>query len=212
MTEELVKRLEIVSRSGRLTLGEADTVKMAVAALRCSAVTAHDAADTVDKARAWDAVIAAREDERKRNEPQAASRDQIDDILRDHFYTGEPGDLDAIRLAAKALRAIPQTTPAAKDVIEDHEFKTLVIAEAHERYPQANGHSRPAFIAGAKWAREHSRCQAVSERDDLGIVLSALRMLEEATGEKFDDEEGVIAEIERDHAALTRPLRAEGGE
>jgi len=37
MTEELVKRLEIVSRSERLTAGEADTVRLAIKALRCSA-------------------------------------------------------------------------------------------------------------------------------------------------------------------------------
>ena len=44
-------------------------------------------------------------------------------------------------------------------------------------------------------------------RDDLGIVLSALRDLEQAVGEKFDDDDGVIAEIERDHMAVSRPDR-----
>jgi len=33
---------------------------------------------------------------------------------------------------------------------------------------------------------------------DLGIVLSALRMLEEVTGEEFDDDGGDVAAIERD--------------
>jgi hypothetical protein len=33
--------------------------------------------------------------------------------------------------------------------------------------------------------------------DDLGIVLSALRYLEEVTGEKFDDDGGISCRIER---------------
>jgi len=54
-----------------------------------------------------------------------------------------------------------------------------------------------------------SALSSTERRDDLGIVLSALRFHEEATGEKFDDEDGVIAEIERDHAALSSNDRSE---
>jgi len=38
--------------------------------------------------------------------PAQAGADQIEQILHDHFYTGEPGDLERIRSAAKALRAL----------------------------------------------------------------------------------------------------------
>jgi hypothetical protein len=40
-----------------------------------------------------------------------------------------------------------------------------------------------------------------SPASDIGILLSALRNHEDATGEDFDDEGGVIAQIERDYLA-----------
>lgn len=42
-------------------------------------------------------------------------------------------------------------------------------------------------------------------RNDVRYVLSALRSLEEAVGEAFDDEGGIVAQIERDYSA---PLAA----
>lgn len=42
-----------------------------------------------------------------------------------------------------------------------------------------------------------ARAEIARLRSDMGIVLSALRMLEEATNETFDDEGGDVAAIER---------------
>jgi hypothetical protein len=55
-----------------------------------------------------------------------ASGDQIEQILHDHFYTGEPGDLERIKSAAKALRDVPQA--AALPDIE------TVSAKVHEAW------------------------------------------------------------------------------
>lgn len=53
----------------------------------------------------------------------------------------------------------------------------------------------------AQTSRELAETQAhlALRNTDIGIVLSALRFLEEATGEKFDDEGGDVAAIERDY-------------
>jgi hypothetical protein len=35
------------------------------------------------------------------------------------------------------------------------DFRTLMVSEARERYPQETGSHRRAFIDGAKWARDY---------------------------------------------------------
>ncbi len=59
-------------------------------------------------------------------------------------------------------------------------------------------------------SRRLSAAQASLEaRDnDIGILLSALRFHEEAVGEAFDDEGGIIAQIEADHKARQPALIA----
>ena len=56
-------------------------------------------------------------------------------------------------------------------------------------------------IADAISAAPPAADRATAPASDIGILLSALRNHEDATGEDFDDAGGVIAQIERDYLA-----------
>lgn len=79
-----------------------------------------------------------------------------------------------------------------------------------------------AILAADKLAALTEEVKALREalrlRDnDLGVVITALRFLEEAVGEDFDDDGGSVAEIERDWKARNlddpdaRSVLTEGG-
>lgn len=86
--------------------------------------------------------------------------------------------------------------------------RVLPTTEYHEA---VNGRARDVVVryyAATQDATSALRQQVKEAEGHVEIVLSALRMLEEATGETFDDEGGDIAAIERAH--LARYSRKEG--
>lgn len=81
------------------------------------------------------------------------------------------GALKGWRLEAmrKSVSDALNTSSRIPAVIVSDEFQTLMVAEAHEQYPQSPGSHRTAFIAGAKWG--HAQLQSQSETADKYVHL-----------------------------------------
>ncbi len=91
----------------------------------------------------------------------------------------------------------------ARELWNDRDARHGGLWDTHDPREVCVIQTKATMKAALRAALSQPRTTDGAVRDDLGIVLSALRHFEEIVGEKYDDEGGIVAQIERDRTAPT---------
>jgi hypothetical protein len=88
-----------------------------------------------------------------------SARHSITDTWEDVARLGHSMAMEARTEAVAAIAALRASAEPSASVRDSSSVPTCsdreIVAQANERYPQEHGHWRPAFIVGARWARDH---------------------------------------------------------